>query len=143
MRVTRSLEPFGTIVQQFLEEEDISLRELVRRGNETADEEDRRNVSNVHDQVTGKIPPSPAVMRLVASAVRVDPETFAEYRMWQTRRALNPRTPEKGGVGFEVAVRNLQLLEQAAGAADQPIPAGLLADRQAGRAPGAEAAESP
>lgn len=131
MTTTRRFQPFGFTVQQLLDEESITLSELVRRGHARADANDIRNVSVVHAQVTGKIPASPPVMRLMASALRIDVETFPEYRMWRIRQLLDPRSPDSGGVGFEVALRNLKALERGATAGlESPLPASEIAARQ-------------
>lgn len=48
------------------------------------------------------------LLEIVAEALQVDPETFAEYRLWRAKRPYEPRE-----VGFDTAMRNLSRLEEA------------------------------
>jgi transcriptional regulator with XRE-family HTH domain len=56
--------------------------------------------------VTGDRPVAPKIIEAVADALRVDPETFAEYRLWQLRRTFDP-----ADVGTEAALENLARFE--------------------------------
>ena len=52
--------------------------------------------------VVGERAPAPKVIEAVSDALGVVPATFAEYRLWEARRLLDPQE-----VGLEEAVRNL------------------------------------
>lgn len=135
----RSNDPFPAAVTRLLEEQDISMREMVRRGEDRSGGEDSRTVSAVHIVLQGKVAPAIGLMEFVARGLRVEPETFAEYRMWQARRLFDPTD---GEVGFDGALKNLTALEQGGAGADLPLPAGLIADRQVGRGNGGGQAAS-
>lgn len=142
-RSARSTEPFGTTVRRFLDEEGLSIGNLVKRAKLLTDRP--KGKSTVTQMMRGNANPSPEVMEMVAKGLHIEPEVFAEYRMWKIRKALNPAQPAtngRGGIGFEAAVGNLIALEQAGVEADLPIPAGVLADRQSGRARGPRRAGS-
>ncbi|HEX7254954.1 MAG TPA: hypothetical protein VF236_03425 [Gaiellaceae bacterium] len=52
--------------------------------------------------VVGERHPAPKLIEAVTDALDLPPETFAEYRLWEARRQLDPQE-----VGFEQAVRSL------------------------------------
>ena len=56
--------------------------------------------------VAGDRPVSSSLMRRVAGALNLEPTIFAEYRLMQTRTALDPRE-----VGWKRATRALALVE--------------------------------
>jgi len=133
----KSNKPFRETVHLLLEVEDISMREMVRRGENSSD--DPRTMGAVQPVLAGRAEPSIGLMEFCAKALRIEPETFAEYRMWQARRLFDPTDED---VGFETALKNLEALERRAKKADLPLPAGWLADRQAGKGTGPRRAES-
>lgn len=128
----KSNRPFRETVRHMLDLEDISLREMIRRGDRHADEP--RTMGAIQPIMKGRAEPSIGVMEFVAAALRVDPETFAEYRMWQARRLFDPSDDEMGG--FDAAIKNLQALEAISAEADLPLPAGRVAGRRGGKGNG-------
>jgi hypothetical protein len=71
-------------------------------------------LANGHDK------PSMRAFKLIARACEVEPEYFAEYRLAQAMRELDPAE-----VGFEQALRNLSVwmgARQASGAKGRPRP---------------------
>lgn len=129
----KSNKPFRKAVFLLLDMEDISIREMIRRGEKRSDSP--RTMGAVQPVLAGKAEPSIGLIEFVAEALRVDPETFAEYRMWQARRLFDPTDPD---TGFDKALKNLTALEQRGAGADLPLPAGAVADRisRRGRPPG-------
>jgi hypothetical protein len=123
----KSNRPFRETFQQLLDMQDVSLRSVVQRGIERS--ETPKALSSVYAVHRGEAEPGIEMLEFIADCLRVEPETFAEYRMFKARCLFDPGTD----IGFDGALRNLQALEQAAGGVDQPLPAGSLADRQAGR----------
>jgi hypothetical protein len=57
--------------------------------------------------VTGERHPAPKVVEAVSDALDVPPDTFAEYRLWNTQRLFDPRE-----VGFDTAIANLEAWEK-------------------------------
>ena len=127
----KSTKTFREAVALLLEMEDLSIRQMVKRGERHADEP--RTMGAVQPVLAGRTEPSIGLIEYVAQALRVDPETFAEYRMWLARRLFDPSE-----IGFDAALKNLQALEQHGAEADLPLPAGEIAARigRRGRPPG-------
>jgi len=71
---------------------------------EATRELDGRGLTHAHINMlaNGRDKPSLRAMELVAAACRVSPDYFAEYRLAEAMRALDPDV-----VGFEQAVANL------------------------------------
>jgi transcriptional regulator with XRE-family HTH domain len=95
----RTSKPFPDAVQALLAERDWSLRELSRR---TKGESDWGSLSTMHLILKGDLRPTPEAIEKIASALRVPPEHFAEYRLAQGRRQLDPEA-----VGLKKALSNL------------------------------------
>lgn len=129
---TKSTDPFGATVRRLLEENGGgSVSALVNRAREQT--EHPKSKDAVSQMMRGATSPSAEVMEMVALGFGIEPEVFAEYRMWKVRKALNPAEPatkKRGGVGFETALRNLTALERTGARVDLPIPAGAVAGRQ-------------
>jgi transcriptional regulator with XRE-family HTH domain len=136
--MTKSNRRFRETVLALLEMEDISQRELVRRGERRS--KSPRSMGALNPVLQKGVEPSIGLIEFVAEALMIEPETFAEYRMWQARRMFDPSDEEMGG--FDAAITNLRALEQLGAEADLPLPAGLIADRQAARGNGPKRAES-
>jgi transcriptional regulator with XRE-family HTH domain len=125
--------PFPETVNRLLEEEELGLREMIRRARKVS--KNPRSISTAASMIRGDAGPSAAVMEMLAELFRVDPEFFAEYRMRKARQLFEPEKRE-GGVGFTAALRNLQALERLGVEADRPIPRRLVAGRRDGKGSG-------
>jgi len=128
----RSIKPFRETVQMLLDAEGISRRELIRRGERHSD--DPRSMGVLHPVLSEGAKPSIGLIEFVAAALLIEPETFAEYRMWQARRLFDPSDDEIGG--FDAAIKNLQALEAISAEADLPLPAARVAGRRGGKGNG-------
>jgi len=131
----RSNRPFRETVAHLMEMSDISRRELVRRGKR---HERPMSLGAVNSVLRGDAKPSIGVIEFVAAALLIEPETFAEYRMWQARRLFDPTDDD---VGFDMALKNLQALEAVGEQADLPLDPGVVADRRGGKGNGRGKAE--
>jgi transcriptional regulator with XRE-family HTH domain len=89
---------FGEAVKELLNDREWSLRELQRR---TQDQTEWGSLSTIHLLLAGQLKPSPQAIERIAGVLRVDPEYFAEYRLWQLRHALDP---ERVGLSEALAV---------------------------------------
>jgi len=127
----RSNKKFQETVKELMNLADVSQRELVRRGSRHVDRP--LTMGAVNPVLRGDADPSIGVMEFIAAALLVEPETFAEYRMWQARRLFDPTDEE---VGFDTALKNLQALEAVGEQADLPLAPGLVAGRRGGKGNG-------
>lgn len=95
----QSEQPLPKTLRKLLEEEGISQRELARRT--------RRHgwgsVPAINMLCLGKLAPTIEAMEAIATALKINPDTFAEYRLATVRRDLDP---EK--VGLRKALRSLE-----------------------------------
>ena len=57
--------------------------------------------------ITGDRPVAPKIIEAVAAELDVEPELFAEYRLWQLRSTFDP-----GVVGAPAAIKNLAQWEK-------------------------------
>lgn len=126
----KSTKPFRETLLELLELQGISRREMLRRGDRHSDE--TRTTGALHPILNHGVTPSVGLIEYVAKALMIEPETFAEYRMWQARRLFDPSDEEMGG--FEVAIKNLQALERGAAEADLPVPPRRPGDQRSRRA---------
>lgn len=100
-----SNEPFPVALTELLEEQDISLRELSRR---TMSQEDWGRPSSLSLLMNGVMPPTFEAMERIARALSVHPRYFADYRLAETRRKLDPRyTPLENALALDEGVRRL------------------------------------
>jgi transcriptional regulator with XRE-family HTH domain len=98
---------FPEAIRRLREEAGISERELTglltRHGLD-------RSTSTMNRVYRGAEPVLPHHMEAIAAALGVEPETFAEYRLWQARRRFEPDE-----VGIDQAMRNLDKAEEESG----------------------------
>lgn len=95
----KSSKPFSESVRELLDEAEISQRELIRRT--------RRHgwgsTGTISFLMTDEMPPTQQAMEAIARALEVKPEHFAEWRLAEARRRLDPAV-----VGFKTALGNLE-----------------------------------
>ena len=92
--------PLGEALRELMQERGMSYRSLAR----TTQELDGKGMTHAHINMlaNGHDKPSMRAMELIARAFEVAPEHFAEYRLAQAMRALDPAE-----VGLEQALENL------------------------------------
>ena len=97
---THSTKPFGDALRVLMSERGLTFRGLA----EATRELDGRGLTHAHINMlaNGHDKPSLRAMELIARAFEVEPEYFAEYRLAQAMRALDPAE-----VGLERALENL------------------------------------
>jgi transcriptional regulator with XRE-family HTH domain len=81
-------DPFTETFAGLMEERGWSLRELSRRMEKDGDGLHHVTLSLM---MRGEMPPSKRAMELISKAMRISPETFAEYRLETKREALDWR----------------------------------------------------
>src|SRR5271167_4251030 len=93
-------EPFGDALRALMAERGFSYRSLA----EATRKLDGRGMTHAHINMlaNGHDKPSMRAMELIARACDVDPSYFAEYRLAEAMRALDPAE-----VGLEQALENL------------------------------------
>lgn len=96
----RSRKPLPQTLRALMEEQDVSLREVVRRTKRQSGWGSPHGVSLL---LHGELRPTPEAMEHLARAFQVKPEVFAEYRLAMERRRFDPDQ-----VGFKAALRNLE-----------------------------------
>jgi transcriptional regulator with XRE-family HTH domain len=96
---------FPVELQELIAERGISQREVARR-TKAYDPKGLSHVSVGH-MLTGTLRPSTEAMKILAHALGVKPEYFAEYRLAIARESLDPRK-----VGFKAALDSLKRFEQ-------------------------------
>jgi transcriptional regulator with XRE-family HTH domain len=101
-RLMKSTQPFVETLRSLLDLQDISGRELARR----CERDGWGSVSMIAALLRGEVRASRKAMESIASALSVTPDTFAEYRLLEARRALDPEV-----VGLEQALANLEPVE--------------------------------
>ncbi len=103
--------PFGDALRALMAERGLSYRGLA----DATRELDGRGMTHAHINMlaNGHDKPSTRAMELIARACHIQPEYFAEYRLAEAMRALDPAE-----VGLEQALENLnaRLGGRAAGA---------------------------
>ena len=92
--------PFGQALRALMDERRMTYRSLARATQEL----DGKGMTHAHINMlaNGHDKPSRRAMELIARAFEVEPEYFAEYRLAQAMRALDPAE-----VGLERALENL------------------------------------
>jgi transcriptional regulator with XRE-family HTH domain len=95
-----SNEPFGHALKALMRTRGLTYRGLAQQIAEIDD----KGVTHAHLNMlaNGHDKPSVRAMELIAMACEVDPDYFAEYRLAQAMRALDPSE-----VGLEQALENL------------------------------------
>lgn len=93
-----SKKPFPDTLKAILETEEVTHRELSRRCKERG----WGALGTINRLVNGELRPSMRAMAAVAAALRVKPETFAEYRLGAMREQLDPEV-----AGLKKALRTL------------------------------------
>lgn len=91
-------EPFHTVLQEIMYDEEIGHRELTRRCRAHG----WGSLGTINRLVRGEIRPSMRAMRAIAHTLQIPPETFAEYRLAVMREQLDPES-----VGLPTALENL------------------------------------
>ena len=120
--------PFGVALRTLMTERGMSFRSLA----EATREIDGKGMTHAHLNMlaNGHDKPSTRAMELIARACEVEPEYFAEYRLAQAMRELDPAE-----VGFDQALRNLSVrmsARQASGAKARPRPRARARPRPSG-----------
>lgn len=95
-------EPFTQAIHPLLDERGWSLRELARRCEKETDWGTPGTVSLI---ARGGYPPTRDALENIAKVLRIKPTYFAEYRLMEARRQLDPKQ-----VGLERALKNLEAL---------------------------------
>ena len=92
--------PFGESLRLLMEEHDFSYRGLAQKTREL----DGRGMTHAHINMLAKghDRPSMRAMELIAEACEVEPRYFAEYRLAEAMRELDPTE-----VGLEQALETL------------------------------------
>lgn len=108
----KSNKPFVETMQHLLEMEGISQRELTKRAQAKGW---KRQHSVMHSMLTGQSAILPEHMEMIARVLFIEPQTFAEYRMWEQRRRFDPEV-----IGFKKALQNLSTVERAEGLEADP-----------------------
>lgn len=107
---TVSPEPFGTRLEQLRRAERLTFRALAARLKEFA-APGERPVSHSHlvALASGRCRPTPEVIKLVSRAFDgVEPESFAEWQLWQVQRLFDPDRAD----GLEAALAELQAFKE-------------------------------
>jgi transcriptional regulator with XRE-family HTH domain len=96
----QSNRPFGESLRSLMEEQSFSYRALAQRTREL----DGKGMTHAHINMLAKghDRPSMRAMELIAEACGVEPAYFAEYRLAEAMRQLDPTE-----VGLEQALQNL------------------------------------
>ena len=127
-RSSPSDRPFGEALRALMDDRGLSYRGLA----DATRQLDGRGMTHAHINMlaNGHDKPSMRAMELIARACEVEPEHFAEYRLAQAMRELDPAE-----VGFEQALRNLSVrmsARQASGAKARPRPGARARPRPSG-----------
>ena len=123
-----STKPFGESLRALMDERALTYRGLA----EATRKLDGKGITHAHINMlaNGHDKPSMRAMELIARACEVEPEYFAECRLAQAMRELDPAE-----VGFEQALRNLSVrmsARQASGAKARPRPGARARPRPSG-----------
>src|SRR5690242_17370074 len=96
--------PFPQAVQELLDEQEMSQRELIRKTRKHG----WGSTGTISFLMRGEQPPTVTSMKAIARALGVPAEHFAEYRLAMARRSLNPKQ-----VGLRKALETLSALNGA------------------------------
>lgn len=95
----RSTKPIADTLHELMDERDWTLRELSRQTKQHG----WGSPGALSFLFNGEQPPTIRAMEALAKALKVPPETFAEYRLAKAREQLDERV-----VGFKTALANLE-----------------------------------
>jgi transcriptional regulator with XRE-family HTH domain len=99
MKATRFTDkPFQVALKEFLAENEISQRELIRRTRKRG----WGSTGAISLLLADEAPPSVRAMEAIATGLGIRPEFFAEYRLAKARSCLDPQV-----VGLEAALNGL------------------------------------
>jgi transcriptional regulator with XRE-family HTH domain len=98
--VVKSSDSFPIALGRLLEEQGVTQAELTRRTIRLGEKEQRSQAA-ISRILAGTLKPSVAMMELLARCLDVEPDYFAEYRLWLAGRQLEPTV-----VGMEAALQN-------------------------------------
>jgi hypothetical protein len=107
---------FGVALRELLIEHDYSTRSGNPNWRAFAAELDGIHYETLRKAVVGERRPSWILLEECARALRLRPEYFSEYRLYLAQRDFDP-----DAVGFDRAVRNLQLWVAAADQPESPL----------------------
>lgn len=103
---------FGEHLQKLMDERDVTYRDLEKATKRAGrvNKKGATGLSNVSINMlaTGRLAPTIESMEILAAALNVDPNIFADYRLLLLRNQLDPRV-----AGFEAAVSTLRRIEDA------------------------------
>lgn len=105
-----SQEPFSTRLEQLRLAEQLTFRALAARLKESA-APGERPVSHSHlvALASGRCRPTPEVIKLVSRAFdSVEPESFAEWQLWQFQRLFDPDRAD----GLEAALAEMRAFKE-------------------------------
>ena len=125
-------QPFGVVLKRLRKERKLSLEALAYATRDADPERQGVSFGGVGHLERGAHQPQLRTMELIAAALGVEPELFAEYRLAMARQALDERQ-----VGLDRALANLRALRSDAdddGAGVLPAPPERL-DRELRSAP--------
>lgn len=103
IRRVESTQPFNETLRSIMDMADVSNRELTRRCRERG----WGSLATINRLVLGEVRPSMNAMESIATALKVKPETFSEYRLGKARRQLDPEQ-----VGLSKALKALNRFER-------------------------------
>lgn len=95
------VQPFPKMLADLLEERDWSLRDLARKCQN--DFNGWGSIATLSRYQRGQLTPTATALERLAYSLRVQPDIFPEYRLYQARAKLDP---EK--VGLSQAIVNLE-----------------------------------
>lgn len=97
--------PVTVVLRELLDAQALTLRAVASRTREVDESGKGINHTYISSVLSGRERPSPRSLELIAGVLELEPEFFAEYRMWKLRRELDPAV-----VGFDSAVQRFQEL---------------------------------
>jgi hypothetical protein len=98
---------FGTALRDFLIERGITTRLGSPDWPGFAARLPEIHYETLRKAVAGDRPVAPKIIEGVAKELALDPEAFAEFRLWQVRRTFDPAE-----VGIQAALQNLARIER-------------------------------
>jgi len=100
-----SHEPVTVALRRLLDENGATLRAVAAKTRESDRAGKGINHTYISAVLSGREKPSPRSLELIARVLNVEPEFFAEYRMWKLRAELDPHQ-----VGFDAAMQRFSEL---------------------------------
>lgn len=101
-----SRQPFAETLKTLMEVQGLSVRELAKKTGRSGSQGSLAHPT-IGEMRRGLLSPSPAAIEVVARALGVEPETFAEYRLWRARNLFDPGRDAKS---FKRALANYDRL---------------------------------